>query len=274
VDHLYRSVEPRNALRPYIRRILVADEAAPIDVTVKPAPTGFNYFGWVFSGAVQVNVDGQTFPFSQNCLHVAGQIQFQDISVRYSGLFGHIIAEFEVAGFYRLIPMSGADIHGQAYPLTPGVHTWADVFDSQSPCDGIQQRVARFQDFLCDLIPHARTAPDFISQAARLIEDAGGLIPIARVAQSLDVSERGLSRHFKEVVGVPPKYFARIVQLNHAMTAFAQGNQAYLAALANDLGYYDQSHFNKSMQRFLHSSPQKFLDGDHQVMFDFLGRPA
>lgn len=213
-------------------------------------------------------------PIRRKLFAIAGQIQFQDIAVRYCGLFGHIIAEFEVAGFYELIPMSAAEIHGQAYPLIPGVHDWADAFDIESPSNNTHHRLERFQGFLCDLIPHARKAPNCISQAAYLIEETGGLVPIANVAQSLSISERGLGRHFKEVVGITPKYFARIVQLNHAMTAFASADQTYLTALAHELGYYDQAHFNKSMRQFLHTNPQNFLDCDNDVLFEFLGRPS
>ncbi|WP_106745370.1 helix-turn-helix domain-containing protein [Yoonia maritima] len=273
MDQLYRSLAPRGALRPYVRRILVADETAPIDVALKPAPTGYNYLGWVFSGSVSAETKGTVQPFAENCLHVAGQIQFQDISVRYQGLFGHIIAEFEVTGFYELIPMSPVEIYGRAYPLVPGFHDWADTFDLTSPCRNTNQRVERFQDFLCDLVPFARKKPNSVSRAARLIEDKRGLISIADVAQSLAISERSLCRHFQKVAGVAPKYFGRIVQFNHAMTAFTTKDQAYLTELAHELGYYDQAHFNKSIRQFLHTSPQKFLDGDNDVMFEFLGRP-
>ena len=104
-----------------------------------------------------------------------------------------------------------------------------------------------------------------------MIEASKGLISIQEVTNSLSISERNLSRSFKEIAGITPKYFARVVQLNHAMNAFAVKDEVFLADLAYELGFTDQSHFNKSFRQFMQTNPQDFLEQENGVLLKFLG---
>ena len=79
----------------------------------------------------------------------------------------------------------------------------------------------------------------------------------------LDVSERRLNRQFRDIVGIAPKYYARVVQMNIVIGMLMSNDKAALTELAHKCGYYDQSHFVKTMQQFFQQSPREFLNSDN-----------
>ena len=58
---------------------MLTDNSTPIDVSVRPGPTGFNYLGWVYGGHISAKVDGVDTSRLSDCLHVAAMI-----SIRFS----------------------------------------------------------------------------------------------------------------------------------------------------------------------------------------------
>jgi len=92
-----------------------------------------------------------------------------------------------------------------------------------------------------------------------MIRGAGGWIPIQEVADELDVSERHLRRQFREVTGLAPKVFARILRFSGAVATlletrdstelFSRTSRAFLS------DYTDQSHFNHEFKEFTGYAP-------------------
>jgi len=276
----YRIIESPAALQPYVRRLMVADCTEPIDMATTPAPTGYIYLGWVFAGEVSATSDNQTMMASaSNFLHVAGQIQHQDISVRYNGRAGHIIAECTAVGFFQLTGISGQDVTGYAGAPPPNSKMPMDRFEAlcsgakfSETSDRAAPRLAAFLDFLNVLAASPKEAPAYVHDCAAEIERNDGAIKIASIIEQLDVSRRQLDRSFTKIVGITPKYFASILQLNKALEAMFSNDEEYLTALAQKAGYYDQAHFIHVMQKFFNRSPQEFLQSDTELMATFLGK--
>ncbi|MEM9535623.1 MAG: helix-turn-helix domain-containing protein [Cyanobacteria bacterium P01_E01_bin.45] len=277
----YQPVEPIDELKSYIRRILVADSPIAIDQTVKPAPTGYNYIGWVFAGTAGSVVNGTTeYTSSPEKIHFSGQIQYQDISVRYRGRLGHIIAECTATGFYELTGFPGDKILGLSNHLAdiapdsaaPIDRTLATISDDPQSGDRITHRLDIFQQQLCALASNAAPVPDYVKELVNEIEKVDGGLKVADAIVNLSVSPRQVRRKFKEIVGIPPKYFAKVLQLNKAMFALYTRDQATLSVLAQDAGFYDQAHFIHVMQQFFAANPKIFLDSGEPLLSVFLGQ--
>ena len=277
----YQPVEPIAELKPYIRRILVADSPVAIDQTIKPAPTGYNYIGWVFAGTVGATVNRTPeYTSSPEKIHFSGQIQYQDISVRYRGRLGHIIAECTATGFYELTGLPGEQILGVSDHLAdiasdvaaPIDRILATVSDESDCSDRVTHRLDIFQQQLCTLASNAENVPDYVKDTVEAIEREHGCIKVTDVFESLSVSPRQIRRRFKEIVGIPPKYFAKVLQVNQALFALYTQNKAMLSALAQEAGFYDQAHFIGVMQKFFAASPREFLDSSEPLLSVFLGQ--
>lgn len=251
-------------LRPYVRRILHADHSRNMTGSVSPVPTGYSYIGHLYRGEMQAVVDGVAQPKLGQVFHSAGQIMKARIDVGYFGPVGHVLAECTATGFTRLTGEAGM-AHVNQVKVLSGFATHLA---------GIQRgdEVARFCAVLAAYRRDDVVVEDYVTGAVAAFEAADGAVALADVAEAQGVSLRQLSRRFSEVVGVPPKYFCQVLQLNTAFGLLHRDDRPGLAELALAAGYYDQAHFANAMRRFIGTSPARYLDSPHVVLATFLGR--
>jgi AraC-like DNA-binding protein len=86
--------------------------------------------------------------------------------------------------------------------------------------------------------------------------------------QPLDGRDR---RRFTHVVGVGPKFFGQILQINWVVSLLYADDTPSLTEIAHEAGFYDQAHFNHAMQQFFSEGPREFLQSDHVFFKAFLG---
>ncbi len=78
-------------------------------------------------------------------------------------------------------------------------------------------------------------------------------------ATGLDL--RALQRLFREYVGVSPKWVINRYRLHEALEQIAAGGAIDWAALALDLGYFDQAHFIRDFRALVGVSPGAYVRG-------------
>ncbi|MYW66693.1 helix-turn-helix domain-containing protein [Streptomyces sp. SID8379] len=87
---------------------------------------------------------------------------------------------------------------------------------------------------------------------------------VAVVAHRLSVSERQLRNLFTDSVGLSPKHFARIDRARQLLAVAARRDgeaQVPWAGLAQDTGYYDQSHMAAEFRTLFGVAPTAFVSG-------------
>ena len=92
-------------------------------------------------------------------------------------------------------------------------------------------------------------------RAVRLIE--AGDTRMVHVAQRLGVTPRHLRRVFKHSVGIGPKDFARTIRLHRAIEMTSELQD--WGRIAQNAGYYDQSHLIADFHDLVGLSPGAFL---------------
>jgi AraC-like DNA-binding protein len=102
----------------------------------------------------------------------------------------------------------------------------------------------------------SRPAPA-ISWAWRRLTETGGRVGIRELADELGSSRQYLVTRFREDVGLPPKTLARILRFQQAIRLL-NGDEARLARVAHECGYYDQAHFNRDFRQFAGTTPSEF----------------
>lgn len=84
-------------------------------------------------------------------------------------------------------------------------------------------------------------------------------MPIQQLSSRLNVYSKRLEREFKTYLGVPPKFYSRIVRFTYALDYLhCQTSHIDWAELVYQLGYYDQAHLIKEFTEFLGHSPEKY----------------
>ena len=99
-------------------------------------------------------------------------------------------------------------------------------------------------------------SPD-VAWAWGILERTHGRAPIGWICDRLGRSRRHLAVRFREQVGLPPKTVGRIMRFDRAVSLLAR-EDAELAGVAFECGYYDQAHLNRDFREFAGVSPAAF----------------
>ncbi|MBD0777363.1 AraC family transcriptional regulator [Maribacter sp. ANRC-HE7] len=136
------------------------------------------------------------------------------------------------------------------------------------------KKVELVEQLLLDLLEDKKYVPNFIDIAIDMMDRSLGCEPITKVTKKLNVSERYFQKKFKEVVGIAPSVYNRMVRFNNLFSqidAEDQNNYKTLVALFN---YYDLAHFSKDFKKYCGESPKKFhLDKFKFVKEAFVKNP-
>lgn len=121
-------------------------------------------------------------------------------------------------------------------------------------------RVTLLEEFLASLIARKREqSKPYIKHALQVIHKTTGRARVADIACELRISQRTLGRQFEQRIGVSPKVYSSIYRFQLAVQRLEQGRFDSLAGLAYDLGYADQSHFNRCFKTYTGETPLDFL---------------
>ncbi|MFR9753566.1 DUF6597 domain-containing transcriptional factor [Nocardia sp. 004] len=84
------------------------------------------------------------------------------------------------------------------------------------------------------------------------------LTKVGQITERFDVSVRTLQRMFRRYVGAGPKWVLRRYRLQDGAELLARGRVEDLAALASELGYFDQAHFSHEFTAAVGMSPSEY----------------
>lgn len=151
-----------------------------------------------------------------------------------------------------------ADLHPALGELwTNGeAHRFADALWSRPLPD--LQAVAVIEQLLLQRLRAGHRKNELVQAAVGAIEASHGAIRIESLADALGVSRQHLASQFRARVGLPAKLFARVCRFQHASKRLREGAPGDWAALALELGYYDQPHMIHEFRALSGSTPPSF----------------
>ncbi|SFU15314.1 AraC-type DNA-binding protein [Pseudovibrio denitrificans] len=269
----YSRIPATGELARFFRSFHVADQHQG-SIEIDSPPTGYPVLGHIFRGFGEAVVEDKRYPAQPMPFNIlAGQIYRKRASVQWNGGIGHVAAEMTATGLWELFHIDGSSIINKAEPLS-GIAPEIDAAMSKAFLRHGPDPNA-FEEVLAPFIPMARKVPDTIDKAVRQIEDSHGTIRVTDAFSDADASMPFLNKLFRKIVGLPPKYFARIVQFNHVAGLFITSDTSSIAELAIEAGYYDQAHFSRVVKEFVLKSPASFLNSDFSRISTFvrLGKP-
>ncbi len=90
-----------------------------------------------------------------------------------------------------------------------------------------------------------------LRRSLHLIEQRGGQLRVADLAEAVGCSSRHLNRLFHQKVGLPAKTACELTQLHRSLQTVLTTPSKSLLHLAVNCGYFDQAHMNRHYHRFL-----------------------
>ncbi|MDX1364337.1 MAG: helix-turn-helix domain-containing protein [Arenibacter latericius] len=262
-------------LRNSVLGVIVGKSYKPVTLTGQPMyATGFPLL--VFSQGVipqfQIN-ENELIPESP--LNIAGQIYNASVTFSSDGIMDNLGLVLYPTAIYYLFHKPGS------YYL----NRWKDLV-SESPIEGRllykkliknsdqEHRILLLLDYLKGLNKNRLEPIDWLDRAIASILQSNGIIQQSILAEQAGVSMRHFRRVFKNIIGMPPKYYCKVIQINTVFHLMNSSASDKLHHLALDCGYYDQAHFIKDFNKFIGASPENFLNGHHAYVKSYLGRSS
>ncbi len=260
-------------LRPFVMAVVQGETSAIVQTSMPAPPTGFPLLIYVYNDYPKLNINGKSFVPTDVPLNLAGQIDISGIRMEVDGIFGQIGLVLHPLAPYYLFHIPGNEIPNQwkglleTLPVNSKKH-----FDSISGDLTPIENISHILDALQKLLEHRIKPITWLDFSVSEIFRCKGSVLITDLIGQTNMSERHFRRKFKEIVGISPKYFCKIIQLNSVFNVLKSSNAEKLRTLAFDYGYYDQAHFINDFNKFVGESPVKFLNGEFEQLKSYLGR--
>jgi AraC-like DNA-binding protein len=124
-----------------------------------------------------------------------------------------------------------------------------------------QRCVELAERFVRELSP---VPDDGMKLARAIVEHAAAERTVLRVDQlvaTFGIDKRALQRLFSRYVGASPKWVIQRYRLHEALERLEDGQRPDAAALAVELGYFDQAHFIKDFKALVGCPPGAYVKG-------------
>jgi AraC-like DNA-binding protein len=166
--------------------------------------------------------------------------------------------KFRPGAFRPLLGRAVASIANASIPAGALFGADADALDELLLCDGDEAAAALASAFLRPRLPaldaHALLAGRIVDSAVDDLE----LHAAEALARRFDMSLRALQRLFNDYVGVGPKWVIKRYRMHEAVARVQAGEPVSWAALAQDLGYFDQAHFIADFRKLVGRTPADY----------------
>ena len=161
-------------------------------------------------------------------------------------------------GAYTLLGVPMDTVAAQVVDLAELLPSAIELTERLAGEDSWPRRFARLDAFLLSRLDAGRRPADEVAFAWRRLTSTHGAQPIGALAEEVGWSRRHLVAKFRQQVGLPPKTIARILRFEHLLHRLRTG-PADWTRLADECGYYDQSHLNRDFREFAGTTPTDYL---------------
>ncbi|MGR3512230.1 MAG: helix-turn-helix domain-containing protein [Paracoccaceae bacterium] len=256
----------------YFRRAMVTYNTDAIDMSTQVRGTGYCYLGWTPSGRWQgiVNTNEHSFDTeTDGQVHLSGQVLDGVVTVRFSGVLQQIFLEFTALGQYEFLGLPGIDTFERA--MDPTDLLPADFKSNLTNSFTSAEDLAQTFFGAALTVTPAKEAPAYLHDLVQAIEDAHGDVRFSELVGKIGISERKARDDFSRIVGLGPKQFSKLLQVNHAFGALMSLGEKRLAELALECGFSDQAHMTRTFGEFLGDSPVRFAENVEPTLKQFVG---
>lgn len=181
--------------------------------------------------------------------------------VEHDGVSRGVEVYFTPLGARRFLGLPLGEISNQVVELEDllGTRVAGELVERLATAPGWEQRFALLDATIATRLAAVPSPLPAVAWAWRRLEQSGGRLAIAALAQELGCSRRHVVAQVREQIGLPPKTLARIVRFNRVVGLLERDDGARLAEIALDCGYYDQAHLNRDFRAFAGDPPSAFF---------------
>ncbi|MFI1918532.1 DUF6597 domain-containing transcriptional factor [Nocardia sp. NPDC020380] len=170
--------------------------------------------------------------------------------------------KFRAGGFGAFTGLDVAEWTDTSVDLTDVFPEAAGLAERVLAVDTDEQRRAVAEEFLAAAAERRAVADDTaylqVLDLIQVMAEDRSLTRVDQVTERFDIPVRTLQRLFRRYVGVTPKWVLRRYRLQDGAHLLAAGRTSDLAALAVELGYFDQAHFSNEFAKEIGMAPLEY----------------
>jgi len=114
--------------------------------------------------------------------------------------------------------------------------------------------------FLMAHVPPRDPSVDTVCGIVDEIVNDPSVTRVEHITQRCGLQERTLQRLFHRYVGASPRWVIKRYRVYDVLTQLSAGQPVAWATLAQDMGYFDQAHFNNDFKKLVGCSPGEYLE--------------
>lgn len=264
---------PAPELKPYIAAygILEIPEGETESYFSPPlALSGFIFNLAKNRGFTRSRIENRDF-FTDNAV-VTGQVT--------APVYGEMVGElkslmifFRPSGMHRLFGNDLSELTNTSKPLSDFLgQNEADLLlkDLTTQSEN-EKQIAVLNEFFRSRIP-AEEKDEKFEKILDYIHSKQGDLSINEILETSFYPRRTLERHFKRKVGLSPKAYVQIYRFKCLIRFLENNPEITWSQLANQSGYFDQSHMSRYMKEYLKVSPNSLVTLDMEFINYLLNR--
>jgi len=264
---LFKRISPAKELARFIDCYWVVENPDPAPVQQKIIPDGFTEIIFHYAEPYRINIH-KNWELQSKSL-IAGQLK-KHFFLENTGRSGIMGIKFKPTALTAIFGVSMDSLTDRVVPLTSLDISSLNELETLILAAGDYEQMVSFANQHL-IKTTAKIPPDSSSldKAVELIFQTNGAITVTQLTRKLFLTERQLQRLFKTFVGLPPKFYARIIRFNYIFQLLKE-NKLRWVDLAYETGYYDQAHFIRNFRTFTGEDPSKYVFEEQNLANFFL----
>ncbi len=153
----------------------------------------------------------------------------------------------------------GSSVGEQLY-LASGIEERAQlIFEMLKKLENTEKRIGGFHSSLLNGNRGIDPKRGIESYIQKRIYETKGNISIKEISGETGYSQCYVRRVFREIHGISPKTFEKIVRFQNVLEEMEMHKDSFIYEMAQESGYYDQSHMVKEFKTFMGITPEAYL---------------
>lgn len=205
-----------------------------------------------------ITICGQMFNLP-NSLHVGSKIKL-------------LVATFVPFFYYQLFGFPQTMLLNNRFYLEEligceGVNITERILEAKDDCS----RIDILESFLLKkLISSRNIIPSYLPFSIEFMNSNNGFINIKKLLSYCNISERCFENNFKNIIGLPPKKYSRIIRVIK-IAKLLQNNDSFNLDKISDL-YFDQSHMIHDFREVMLTTPGEFINNSKKYIVNYYGQ--
>jgi len=257
---MFRTFEPHSKLKDLILFYFELDwkKTASDDViNFLSLPTGCSFMGFQKKGRMKVKIDDLVYNTESNYVNAQTTIPYRMCSSDTH--LNVLVACMKPTALYHLFQIDVAKIvNTGANPkhlFSDGLSEFSLKYNKEE--NTVEARIDLLDAIFIKQLLNVTPAFNFIDIAIDLIMKKKGKLSVDDLIHKLNVSKRYFQKKFKEMIGISPLLYLKIIRYNFIFSSFKEKGAQYNSSSAL-LYFYDSAHYSKSFKEYLGMSPSDF----------------